>query len=113
MEEQLGYPKYEEMNKHNKDNGHTQNTLRSDNRELKITTSRDKESSFEPVLASKHQSRINGFDEKIIFSYAKGQTTTEIVDTIKDLNDVTILNKMAEQTTEHYLSYCLFGIHYR
>ena len=101
MEEQLGYPKYEEMDKHNKDNGHTQNTVRSDNGELKITTSRDKESSFEPVLASKHQSRINGLDEKIIFSYAKGQTTTEIVDTIKDLNDVTILNKMAEQTTEH------------
>ena len=88
MEEHLGYPKHEKADRPNKRNGHTKKTVRSDTGELEISTPRDRDSSFEPVLVSKHQTRISGLDDKIISFYAKGQTTTEIVETIKDIYDV-------------------------
>ncbi|WP_201539162.1 transposase, partial [Psychrobacter faecalis] len=76
MEDHLGYPKHEKADKPNKRNGHTKKTVRSDTGDFEISTPRDRGGSFEPVLVSKHQTRISGLDDKIIFLYAKGQTTT-------------------------------------
>ena len=53
--------------------------LHSDTGDLEISTPRDRDGDFEPALVRKHQTRISGLDDKIIFLYAKGQTTTEIV----------------------------------
>ena len=87
MEDHLGYPKHEKADKRN---GHTKKTVRSD-------------SSFEPVLVAKHQSRISGLDDKIISFYAKGQTTTEIVETIKDIYDVDISSSLVSRVTDNVL----------
>ena len=57
MEDHLGYPKHEEADKPNKRNGHTKKTVRSDG-DLEISTPRDRDSSFEPVLVNKHQTPI-------------------------------------------------------
>lgn len=62
MEDHLGYPKHEKADKQNKRNGHTKKRVRSDTGELEISTPRDRNSSFEPVLVSKHQTRISGLD---------------------------------------------------
>lgn len=78
-------------------------TIRSDTGELEISTPRDRDSSFEPVLVSKHQSRISGLDDKIISFYAKGQTTTEIVETIKDIYDVDISTSLVSRVTDNIL----------
>ena len=50
MEEHLGYPKHEKADRPNKRNGHTKKRVRSDTGELEISTPRDRDSSFEPVL---------------------------------------------------------------
>ncbi|MGB6925492.1 transposase, partial [Psychrobacter sp.] len=76
MEDHLGYPKHEKADKPNKRNGHTKKTVRSDTGDLEISTPRDRHGDFEPTLVRKHQTRISGLDDKIIFLYAKGQTTT-------------------------------------
>ena len=68
MEEHLGYPKHEKADKPNKRNGHTKKTVRSDTGDLEISTPRDREGSFDPVLVGKHQTRITGLDDKIISS---------------------------------------------
>ena len=103
MEDHLGYPKHEKADKANKRNGHTNKTVRSDTGDLEISTPRDRGGSFEPVLVSKHQTRISGLDDKIIFFYAKGQTTTEIVDTIKELYDVDISSSLVSRVTDNIL----------
>ncbi len=103
MEDLLGYPKHEKADKPNKRNGHTKKTVRSDSGEVEISTPRDRDSSFEPVLVSKHQTGITGLDDKIIFFYAKGQTTTEIVDTIKELYDVDISSSLVSRVTDNIL----------
>ena len=97
MEDYLGYPKHEKADKPNKRNGHTKKTVRSETGDLDISTPRDRGGSFKPVLVSKHQTRITGLDDKIIFFYAKGQTTTEIVETIKELYDVDISSSLVSR----------------
>ena len=103
MEEHLGYPKHEKAAKPNKRNGHTKKTIRSDSGNLEIITPRDRDSSFEPVLVSKRQTRISGLDDKIISFYAKGQTTNEIVDSIKELYDVDISSSLVSRVTDNIL----------
>ena len=75
MEDHLGYPKHEKADKPNKRNGHTKKTVRSDRGALEIYTPRDRDSSFEPVLVSKHQTRISGLNDKIIFHYRLSLTS--------------------------------------
>ena len=69
MEDHLGYPKHEKADKPNKRNGHTKKTVRSDTGDLEISTPRDRDGDFEPALVRKHQTRISGLDDKIIFHY--------------------------------------------
>ena len=75
MEEHLGYPKHEKADKPNKRNGHTKKTVRSDTGDLEISTPRDREGSFDPVVVGKHQTRITGLDDKIIFHYRLSLTS--------------------------------------
>ena len=103
MEEHLGYPKHEKADKPNKRNGHTKKTVRSDTGDLEISTPRDREGSFDPVLVGKHQTRITGLDDKIIMFYAKGQTTTEIVESIKDIYDVNISTSLVSRVTDNII----------
>lgn len=71
--------------------------------DLEISTPRDRDGAFEPTLVRKHQTRISGLDDKIIFFYAKGQTTTEIVETIKELYDVDISSTLVSRVTDNIL----------
>lgn len=103
MEDHLGYPKHEKADKQNKRNGHTKKTVRSDTGDLEISTPRDREGSFDPVLVGKHQTRITGLDDKIIMFYAKGQTTTEIVESIKDIYDIDISTSLVSRVTDNIL----------
>ncbi|MGP5519199.1 IS256 family transposase, partial [Psychrobacter celer] len=70
---------------------------------LEISTPRDREGSFDPALVGKHQTRITGLDDKIIMFYAKGQTTTEIVESIKDIYDVDISSSLVSRVTDNIL----------
>ncbi len=45
---------------------------------------------FEPQLVGKGQRRLDGFDEKILALYAKGMTTRDIQDIVKDLYGVEV-----------------------
>jgi len=103
MEDHLGYAKHEKSDKPNKRNGHSKKTVRSDTGELEISIPRDSDGDFEPALVGKHQTRISGIDDKIIIFYAKGQTTTDIVDTITDIYDVDISISLVSRVTDNVL----------
>ena len=103
MEDHLAYSKHEKADKPNKRNDHTKKTVRSDTGDLDILTVRDRDSSFEPILVAKHQSHISGLNDKVIGFYAKGQTTNEIVETIKDIYDVDISSSLVSRVTDNIL----------
>lgn len=59
--------------------------MQGDLGELTIATPRDRNGNFEPQLIGKHQRRMPGFDEKTLALYAKGLTTRDIQEIVRDL----------------------------
>lgn len=74
----------------NRRNGRSKKTVRGDLGELTIATPRDRNGTFEPQLIGKHQRRVPGFDEKILALYAKGMTTRDIQEIVRELYDVEV-----------------------
>src|SRR3954470_18856295 len=74
----------------NRRNGKSPKTVQGDLGELTIATPRDRDGTFEPVLIPKHQRRVPGFDEKIMALYAKGMTTRDIQEIVKQLYGVEV-----------------------
>jgi putative transposase len=83
----------------NRRNGRSQKTVRGNQGELTIATPRDRQGTFEPQLIGKHQRRVPGFDEKILALYAKGMTTRDIQDLVRELYDVEISATLVSEIT--------------
>jgi putative transposase len=83
----------------NRRNGHSRKTIRGDMGELALATPRDRHGTFEPQLIAKHQRRLSGFDEKILALYAKGMTTRDIQDVVKELYGVDISPTLVSEIT--------------
>lgn len=62
-------------------------TVETDAGPLELETPRDREGTFEPQLVKKQQTRFTSMDDRILFLYAKGMSTRDIVATFKELYD--------------------------
>jgi len=105
MEEHLGYEKhaYEGKNTGNSRNGHSQKILKGNFGEIEIKTPRDRNSTFEPQIIRKGQTRITEFDSQILSLYAKGMTTRDIADTFKEMYDANVSHTLISNVTESVL----------
>jgi putative transposase len=83
----------------NRRNGHSQKTVRGELGEITLDTPRDRNGTFEPQLIAKHQRRLAGFDEKILTRYAKGMTTRDIQDIVKELYGVDVSPTLVSEIT--------------
>lgn len=83
----------------NRRNGRSRKTVQGDQGELTIATPRDRDGTFEPQLIGKHQRRVPGFDEKILALYAKGMTTRDIQDVVRQLYGVEISATLISEIT--------------
>jgi transposase-like protein len=83
----------------NRRNGHSHKTVQGDLGEIKLTTPRDRDGTFEPQLIPKHQRRLTGFSEKILALYAKGMTTRDIQEIVKELYDVDVSPTLISEIT--------------
>ena len=74
LSQHAGYEKHaaEGRNGGNSRNGSTKKTLKGDFGEMELETPRDREGSFEPQIVAKRQTRFTGFDDKILWMYARG-----------------------------------------
>ncbi|WP_338853661.1 IS256 family transposase [Alteromonas macleodii] len=79
MDEHLGYEKHQKSTSSNSRNGKSSKRVKTEDGEFELDTPRDREGSFEPKLVKKHQSRFTSMDEKILWLYAQGMSTREIV----------------------------------
>jgi putative transposase len=105
MENHLGYEKHSRQghNKKNSRNGYNSKKVKTDSGELEIDTPRDRDSEFEPSIVKKGQRRLLGFDQKILTLYAKGQTTRDIAETLKELYGSEISHTLISQVTDSVL----------
>lgn len=83
----------------NRRNGHSPKTVQGDLGEVTIAVPRDRNGTFEPQLITKHQRRVPGFDEKILTLYAKGMTTRDIQETVKQLFGVEVSATLVSEIT--------------
>jgi putative transposase len=83
----------------NRRNGRSAKTVQGDLGELTLATPRDRDGTFEPQLIGKHQRRVPGFDEKILALYAKGMTTRDIQEIVRELYGVDVSATLISEIT--------------
>src|SRR6516164_2859612 len=90
LTDHLGYEKHDPAGygSGNVRNGTTEKTLKGKNGEVTIDVPRDRNGTFEPQIVKKHQTRFDGFDEKILSMYAWGMTTRDIQGHLEEIYGV-------------------------
>ena len=102
LDDHLGYLKHakEGQNSGNSRNGYSAKTLKGQHGEVIIDAPRDRNGDFEPQLVKKGQTRLTQFDDQILYLYAQGLTTREIVQAFKDLYDAQVSPTLVSKVTE-------------
>lgn len=101
----LGYEKHDPAghNSGNSRNGASAKTVKGEFGEMVVETPRDRNSTFEPQILSKHQTRFEGFDDKILSLYARGMTTREIQGHLKEMYGVEVSPTLVSEVTDAVL----------
>jgi putative transposase len=100
LDEHLGFDRHEQSDTDNSRNGYTSKTLQTEEGQFELDTPRDRAGSFEPQLVKKHQRRFTSMDDKILFLYAQGMTTREIVTTFKEMYDADVSAALISKVTD-------------
>jgi putative transposase len=98
----LGYEKHSPSGKNsgNSRNGKTKKTLKGDFGTLPIDVPRDRDSSFEPKIVPKGQTRFDGFDDKILSLYARAMTVREIQAHLEEIYQVEVSASLISTVTD-------------
>jgi putative transposase len=100
FDDHLGFDKHEQSDSENSRNGYTSKTLQTEDGQFEVDTPRDRSGSFEPQLVKKHQRRFTSMGDKILFLYAQGMTTREIVTTFKEMYDADVSASLISKVTD-------------
>lgn len=109
LDDHLGFGKHEQSDGDNNRNGYTRKTLQTEDGQFELNTPRDRAGSFEPKLVRKHQRRFTSMDDKILFLYAQGMTTREIVTTFKEMYNAdaspALISKVTDAVMEQVIEW--------
>src|SRR5215475_10820730 len=98
----LGYDKHDPAGRGsgNNRNGTTGKTVLTDIGAVDLAVPRDRNGSFEPQIVRKGQTRLDGFNEKIIALYARGMTTRDIRAHLREIYDVDVSPDLISRVTD-------------
>ncbi|ALS25090.1 hypothetical protein JCM16163A_48560 [Paenibacillus sp. YK5] len=74
----------------NSRNGYSKKTIKTKFGNTELQIPRDRNSEFEPQVIKKHETTLNGLEEQIIGLYAKGMSTRDIEDHMRDLYGIDV-----------------------
>ena len=102
LTQHLGYEKHDPAGFHsgNSRNGASAKTVKGEFGEITVETPRDRNSSFEPQILKKRQTRFDGFDDKILSMYARGMTTREIQGHLQEMYGVEVSPTLISDVTD-------------
>ena len=102
LDTHLGYGRHERKGNAsgNVRNGYSQKTLKGEQGHVDIEVPRDRQGTFEPHLVQKGQTRLEGFDEKILALYARGMTTRDIQAQLQELYGVEVSPTLISNVTD-------------
>ena len=101
----LGYEKHDPVGNGsgNSRNGKSHKTLKGDLGEMTIEVPRDREGTFEPKIVEKHQTRFEGFDDKIVSMYARGMTVRDIQGHLLEIYGVEVSPGLISDVTDRVM----------
>lgn len=105
MEEHLGYPKGErgDQPRSNPRNGTSSKRVKTQDGEIELEVPRDRNGTFQPQLVKKRQTRLDGFDDKVLSLYARGMSTREIQGHLKELYGTEVSPDLISRVTDAVL----------
>lgn len=105
LTDHLGYEEGDPSGKGsgNSRNGYGRKRVTTDSSQVEIEVPRDREGSFEPRLVRKRQTRLPGFDEKVISMYARGMTVREIRGHLEELYGIGVSPDLISRVTAEVL----------
>lgn len=83
----------------NSRNGFSKKRVITDSSRVEIEVPRDRAGTFEPALVRKRQTRLPGFDEKVISMYARGMTVREIQGHLEELYGIGVSPDLISRVT--------------
>src|SRR5437762_10252934 len=98
----LGYEKHDRAGRGsgNSRNGSTGKTVLTDVGAVDLAVPRDRAGMFEPQIVRKGQTRLKGFNERIIALYARGMTTRDIRAHLREMYDVDVSSALISRVTD-------------
>jgi putative transposase len=101
----LGYEKHDPVGRGsgNSRNGHSAKTLLGEDGELELQIPRDRSGTFEPKLVAKGQTRLDGFDDKVISLYARGLSVREIQGHLREIYGTEVSPDLISKVTDGVL----------
>ena len=105
MDEHLGYEKHDNAGDHsgNSRNGYGKKHIHSDYGDCEISVPRDRSGSFDPRLIAKRQTRTDEIEEKVLAMYAKGLTTRDIEDNLREIYGAEVSASLISRITDKIL----------
>ena len=102
LEDHLGYEKYSSQgnNSGNSHNGYSKKTIKSRSGQNEIQIPRDRNGEFEPKIIGKYETTANELEDQIIAMYAKGMSTRDIEDHMKDIYGVDVSPTLVSKVTD-------------
>ena len=102
MDEHLGYVKHSQAgdNSGNSRNGYSKKTLKTRSGKTEIAVPRDRNGEFEPQVIRKYKTTASELEDQIISMYAKGLSTRDIEDHIRDIYGVNISSALVSRITD-------------
>lgn len=104
LDDHLGYSKHQPKVGTNSRNGSMSKTVQTEDGPLAIETPRDRDSTFEPRIIQKRQTRLPTLDSKITFLYSQGSSTREIVETLEEVYGTEVSPTLVSRVTEAVLA---------
>lgn len=105
LDNHLGYEKHslEGNNTGNSRNGYSKKTIKTKFGETELTVPRDRNGEFEPRVIKKYETTSNQLEEQIIAMYAKGMSTRDIEDHMRDIYGIDVSPTMVSKITDKIL----------
>jgi putative transposase len=102
MDEHLGYEKHSSSgdNSGNSRNGYGKKNVKSEWGESRISVPRDRNGTFEPQAVEKRQTRTDDIEARILAMYAKGMSTRDIEDHLRDVYGVEASPSLISRITD-------------
>lgn len=102
MDEHLGYEKHNYVgdNSGNSRNGYNKKTIQSQFGQSKLKVPRDRNGFFEPKVIGKYQTKTSEIEKQIIAMYAKGLSTRDIEDYLRDIYGVEASASLISKITD-------------